>query len=98
MAVESFFRVQCDGGCERWLTDVTVQGAARTSSARGSALVFPSAERAAETAASVGWTGPCTCPHPEGFGPHVNPDCPGAIGLVCKPCQSRIARFGRDKS
>jgi len=56
MSAVAFFRLQCDGGCGRWLSDVTARGLAKVTTVRSRALVFPDAGEAMDQSVEVGWT------------------------------------------
>ncbi len=56
MSAVEFFRVQCDGGCGRWLSDITGNDIARLTTVRGRALVFDTGREAMDASVKVGWT------------------------------------------
>lgn len=56
MSAIEFFRLQCDGGCGRWLSDITGNGVARLTTVRSRALVFETGSLAMDASVTVGWT------------------------------------------
>lgn len=56
MSAVEFFRVQCDGGCGRWLSDITGNDVARLTTVRSRALVFGTGSEAMDASVTVGWT------------------------------------------
>jgi hypothetical protein len=88
----AFFRLQCDGECGRWLSDVTGNGVPKVTTVRSRALVFPDAEEALALGAEVGWS-ECRCnggkaKDPADSPPHAG-DCEVACGVViCGSCRT----------
>jgi hypothetical protein len=56
VSVVEFFRLQCDGGCGRWLSDITPRGLARMTVYASRALVFDTGSEAMDASVQVGWT------------------------------------------
>jgi len=60
MSAVAFFRLKCDGGCDRWLSDILSNDVARLTKGRGRALTFTTVPDAVRAGVTVGWT-KCSC-------------------------------------
>ncbi len=56
MSTVEFFRLQCDGGCGRWLSDITPRGLAKLTLVQSRARVFDTGSGAMDASVRVGWT------------------------------------------
>jgi len=56
MSAVAFFRLKCDGGCDRWLSDILSNDVARLTKVRGRALTFATEAEAEQASITVGWT------------------------------------------
>lgn len=96
MSAVAFFRLKCDGGCERWLSDVVGRNVPKLTSVRSRALTFLDAEEALETSATVGWT-KCRCTTPDSTRHRL--DCEVAEGVsLCGNCRARKEKERREQS
>lgn len=88
MSAVAFFRLRCDGGCGRWLSDITGNDVARLTSSQGRALTFVTHEEAEQAAVTVGWT-KCRCPR-DIVKSHLN-ECEKANHrALCGNCRARL--------
>ena len=85
MSAVAFFRLKCDGSCDRWLSDVTGNGLARMTTRWGRALTFTTIMEAIRFSMSVGWTKCLDCPASE----HRD-DCEVVRGVsLCGNCRAK---------
>ena len=90
MSAVAFFRLKCDGGCGRWLSDITGNNVARITSSQGRALTFVTHEEAEQAAVTVGWT-KCRCTMPDSTRHGLDCEVTNHRAL-CGNCRARILK------
>lgn len=89
MSAVAFFRLKCDGGCGRWLSDVVGDNVPKLTTVRSRALVFPDAGEAMDQSVTVGWT-KCRCPLQAGLTDKHTSWCEVGQGVsLCGNCRAK---------